>query len=454
MKTTRREFVRIAGTGSVGATLIPSVVGAQAPAVSGGNVYDVAVVGAGVFGAWTAYRLAQAGRRVALLDAYGPGNARSSSGGQTRVIRMGYGDQEIYTRWSMRSLDAWKSLLGPLGRPSVFQEIGVLWMARGEDPLTTKTLATLQRLGVVHERLSRPELEHRWPQIDFGPNTWAIHEPESGFLVAFPRGPGGRSDGGSDRESTTSRKPSCRQWAKVGSARSRRGPERPSGPGTSSSPAAPGCRSCFPNSSASASSPRVRRSSTSALRRATSAFARRRCRCGWISPRRSTASRISRGAASRSPPIATALPSTRTPARASSRPRPWPAVRNFVARRFPGLKDAPLVGSEVCQYENTSNGDFLIDRHPERDNVWLVGGGSGHGFKHGPAVGEHVTALILKGGEVEPGSAWPPSRRSRNGPCIDRGRPGVFEAPSIPSNRRHQKSSRIVSPSVRGWFVR
>jgi glycine/D-amino acid oxidase-like deaminating enzyme len=82
-------------------------------------------------------------------------------------------------------------------------------------------------------------------------------------------------------------------------------------------------------------------------------------------------------------------------------PETLAAVREFVARRFPGLKDAPLVASEVCQYENTSNGDFLIDRHPERDNVWLVGGGSGHGFKHGPAVGEYVTARIVEGGPVE-----------------------------------------------------
>ena len=82
-------------------------------------------------------------------------------------------------------------------------------------------------------------------------------------------------------------------------------------------------------------------------------------------------------------------------------PETLATVREFVARRFPALKDAPLVSGEVCQYENTSNGDFLIDRHPERDNVWLVGGGSGHGFKHGPAVGEYVAARILEGGEVE-----------------------------------------------------
>jgi len=77
-------------------------------------------------------------------------------------------------------------------------------------------------------------------------------------------------------------------------------------------------------------------------------------------------------------------------------------VREFVGRRFPALEGAPIVASEVCQYENTSNGDFLVDRHPERDNVWLVGGGSGHGFKHGPAVGEYVAARIADGKPVEP----------------------------------------------------
>jgi glycine/D-amino acid oxidase-like deaminating enzyme len=69
-------------------------------------------------------------------------------------------------------------------------------------------------------------------------------------------------------------------------------------------------------------------------------------------------------------------------------------VRERLARRLPALKNAPLVESRVCQYENTSNGDFLIDRHPQFENGWLVGGGSGHGFKHGPAVGEYVTARI------------------------------------------------------------
>ena len=70
-------------------------------------------------------------------------------------------------------------------------------------------------------------------------------------------------------------------------------------------------------------------------------------------------------------------------------------MRSYVGRRFPELRDAPVVETRVCQYENTSNGDFLVDRHPEMENVWLVGGGSGHGFKHGPALGEYVAGQVL-----------------------------------------------------------
>jgi sarcosine oxidase len=83
-------------------------------------------------------------------------------------------------------------------------------------------------------------------------------------------------------------------------------------------------------------------------------------------------------------------------------PETFAVIRELVGRRLPALRDAPIVGTEVCAYENTSNGDFVIDRHPELTNVWLVGGGSGHGFKHGPAVGEHVAARVAAAGETEP----------------------------------------------------
>ena len=77
------------------------------------------------------------------------------------------------------------------------------------------------------------------------------------------------------------------------------------------------------------------------------------------------------------------------------------AARKFLRQRIPLLANAPVTETRVCQYENTSNGDFLIDRHPGFANVWLVGGGSGHGFKHGPAIGEAVAALVSGAGAIE-----------------------------------------------------
>jgi glycine/D-amino acid oxidase-like deaminating enzyme len=76
-------------------------------------------------------------------------------------------------------------------------------------------------------------------------------------------------------------------------------------------------------------------------------------------------------------------------------------VREFVAERFPALKNAPVLETRVCQYENSISGNYIIDRHPEMENVWILGGGSGHGFKNGPAVGEYVAGLITRGLPLE-----------------------------------------------------
>src|SRR5258708_6982332 len=145
--------------------------------------HDVAVVGAGCFGAWTAWHLRRADRSVVLLDGYGPGNTRASSSGESRIIRLGYGADELYTRFARRSFQLWESLFRDMGQ-SLFRPTGVLWLAREGDPLVSDTLATLRRLGVRHERLSRRDLELRFPQIALGDHTWALLEPESGVLLA------------------------------------------------------------------------------------------------------------------------------------------------------------------------------------------------------------------------------------------------------------------------------
>ena len=114
--------------------------------------FDVVVVGAGVFGSWTANFLQRAGKRVLLLDAYAPGNSRASSGGESRIIRMGYGADEIYTRWSMRSLPLWLELQERIGA-TIFHRTGVLWLAPAGNEYLTQTLATYEKTGVTFERL-------------------------------------------------------------------------------------------------------------------------------------------------------------------------------------------------------------------------------------------------------------------------------------------------------------
>src|SRR5579884_2270462 len=97
------------------------------------RTYEVVVVGAGVFGAWTALELEQRGARVLLLDAYGPANSRASSGGESRIIRMGYGAEEVYTRWARESLGAWLALFRSIGQ-ELFYPTGVLWLGRSGEP--------------------------------------------------------------------------------------------------------------------------------------------------------------------------------------------------------------------------------------------------------------------------------------------------------------------------------
>src|ERR1700686_1808564 len=125
--------------------------------VSKPKTYDVLVVGAGVFGAWTAFQLARRGQSVLLLDAYGPGHSRSSSGGESRIIRMGYGADEIYTRSAWRSRQLWQEFFATIDQP-LFQQTGVLWLAHEDDPYARQSARTLLNLGIPFEKLSTAEV--------------------------------------------------------------------------------------------------------------------------------------------------------------------------------------------------------------------------------------------------------------------------------------------------------
>ena len=365
------------------------------------KTYDVAVVGAGVFGAWIALHLAKRGQRVLLLDAYGPGHSRSSSGDESRIIRMGYGADEIYTQWSRRSLVQWKELFAATAKQELFQKTGVLWLAESGNAQLQATVDALRRNQVEFEQFDRAALGLRYPQINLDGIASGIYEPESGVLmarravaatvaesvrlgvefklaaIAEPYGSGTFeyvTSGAGEQFSAKEFVFACGAWlAKLfpeflGDSIF---PTRqtvfyfgvPAGDDRFSSPALP-------------------------------TWLIKNDECYGMPDLESRGLKIALDQhGERIDPDTQSRVVTTTEAE---------EIRRLVAYRFPGLAHAPIVETRVCQYENTWNGDFLIDRHPTLSNVWLAGGGSGHGFKHGPAVGEYLAGQILDDAKPEP----------------------------------------------------
>src|SRR5688500_5842076 len=148
------------------------------------GVTHVVVVGAGVFGTWTAHHLLAAGVRVTLVDAYGPANSRSSSGDESRIVRCGYGPDTIYSAMASRSLELWREWLPRVDDAPMWHPCGVLWMAAGDDSYTAATRRTLEAGKYPVTILDPASLRSRYPQLDTGGIEVALLEPECGVVVA------------------------------------------------------------------------------------------------------------------------------------------------------------------------------------------------------------------------------------------------------------------------------
>ena len=356
------------------------------------TTYDVAVVGAGVFGAWTAYQLRRSGKRVVLIDAYGAGNSRSSSGDESRIIRMGYGADEIYTRSALRSLQLWQELFARVDQP-LFQPTGVLWLAHEDDPYPLKTAETLEKIGIPFERLTTSEVSKRYPQIGLGGISWAMFEPNSGVLMgrrAVQAVTFAAIKTGVEYLQDAVRTPAT--TGKLDHIETTSG-ERVSA-GTYVFACGPWLPKIFPELLADRIHPTRQEVFYFGTPAGNQSFTAPTFPT-WIDFKdeayglpdlegRGVKIAIDRHGPPFDPDTGDRVVTSEGLAE----------VRRCLARRLPAVKDAPVTEARVCQYENTSNGDFLIDLHPEFDNVWLVGGGSGHGFKHGPVVGEYVAARI------------------------------------------------------------
>ena len=366
----------------------------------------VVVVGAGAFGGWAALHLLRRGARVTLVDAWGPGNARASSGGETRVTRHAY-TSRIYVDMTARAIRQWKAHDAASGRPPIFNRTGVLFMAPDATAFVDPAHRAMAEAGVAHEILGEAEIARRFPDINTEGMTAATWEPEMGYLLA---------------------RAGCQavadQFVREG------GDLR--------------VAHVQPGAVAGGAMDGVRLSDGQTLRADRYVFA-----CGpWlgqvfpdvvgdrVQPTRQEVFFFG------TPAGDTRFDESRFPVWAEMGPEVWygipgnerrgfkvsldnrgpafdpthgertpdpallDAARAYLARRFPGLAGAPLLESRVCQYEQSPDANLIVDRHPEAANAWIVGGGSGHGYKLGPAVGEHVAERVLQDGVPEPTFAF------------------------------------------------
>ena len=365
----------------------------------------IAVIGAGAFGGWTALHLLERGARVTLLDAWGPGNSRASSGGETRVMRGSYGPDQPYTEMAARVLKLWAKYERRWKR-QFLHRTGVLWMASGHDDAFERgSIKALRAAKIKFQELSTAQMTMRWPQINFDGIEWGIFEPECGYLDA-------RASCQAVVEAFVSSGGKYRQLFVLADCLES-GPLR-------SLPLSDGSRlkadccvfACGPwlgRLFPQAVGGLIQSTKQDVFFFGTPAGDDRFSDAHlpvWGDHRGHFRYGIP-GSDRRGFKIAD---DTRGPAfdptngeRAVS-PETLKDIREYVGFRFPALKDAPLVETRVCQYEQTPDSHFIIDRLRDPENAWIVGGGSGHGFKHGPAIGEMVAELILN--DREPDAFW------------------------------------------------
>ena len=396
-----RRTLLLAGAGAAAVAAAPK--SARAERIRRPPPVDVAVVGAGVFGAWTAKRLQEAGKRVTLIDAWGPAHARASSGGESRLTRGSYGADEVYTRMALDSLPEWRSLSDRSGLP-IFYELGVLFFFPQVEPYLEQTMRVHRRLSLPTELLDNAALRDRFPQINFDGVAAGLYERQFGALMArravqtlvaeFVRA------GGTYLQAAVAPPAAGPQLTSVRTA---------GGEAIAAErfvfACGPWLGRLFPDLLGSRIFPTRQEVFFFAPEPGDSRFQPFRLPA-WADFNNGDIYYGVPDLEGRGFKIAHDAHGPRMDPDLGDRlasPEALADVRAYMARRFPALAERPLSEARVCQYENSSNGDLLIDFHPQWDNVLLVGAGSGHGFKHGPAVGRYAADRLLGTlGRVEP----------------------------------------------------
>ena len=386
----RRKFLKTA-SGGVGALAFGDPILAGRQTAANRNA-EIVVVGAGAFGGWTALYLREMGFTVTLIDQYGPGNSRATSGGESRQIRAAYGEREIYTRWVLEAFGRWKAREKEWGR-KLFFETGQLSLARGWTKELTDTRKVFDQLRVKYELLEHDELVRQYPQMNFESIDFAMYTPSTGVLKA--------REGCVAVAQAFEKKGGRLVTAKVALGQQASGTLQDVTLSTGSRVAAQtfvfACGPWLPKVF-----PSVMAGKLQTPRRAVYFYGTPPGDERFTYPNFPTWSvdnaygfpSIEGKGFKVVPTFEPVLvdPDTQEHSLTAEELRKG---RAFAAKWFPALANQPLVDSKICQREDSIDEHFIVTQHPELSNVWLVGGGSGHGYKHGIMLGEYVARRVV-----------------------------------------------------------
>ena len=381
----RRTLLTALGSAAVAATSGPAI---------GRNLPDVTVVGAGAFGAWTALCLRERGASVLLLDSYGAGNARQTSGDETRQIRAAYSDREIYTRWADRAFTRWHERQSEFKRRLIFVN-GVL---SPNEPLVQYEAEQriFAKLNIPFETLSADECRKRWPQGGFDGDERAFYEPRAGTLKAREAIIAATEvfvqKGGKTRIAMA--RPDTQAGGRLTSLKLNDGSNLATGLAIFA------CGPWLPTVLPDVLDGFIRRVRSEIFYVGSPpgdlSYHWERFPNIWHGGGGYSLSDVDYGyKVAPGMGLGSSLAMDPDHDERIVSPIMEDMARRFVAHRTPGLINQPIVASRVCALENSDNEHFIIDTHPAMSNLWIAGGGSGHGFKMGPVTGEYIADRVL-----------------------------------------------------------
>jgi len=357
--------------------------------VAGGSP-DLLVVGGGVWGTWTALLARKLGATVTLMEAAEPGHRDATSGDHNRIFRHAHGDDDLLLGWARKSLAAWKAL-GAMSGEEIFVETGVAWCVSDLGLWEAESEKRLRAAGVPCERLTPDEAVKRWPSMSPAALAHVLFEPTAGFLRA-----------------ANGVRTAARALTQAGGTITH-GRARPAADGSAldanGAPISAGAVVWAAGSSLPGLFPELVGADTPAeitpVRRDVAYFKTKGMGVGEIP------TWIDAGVGVWGIPDESGHGAKVGPdfdAGSFNPDAAWPqdatdeslqVARQRAGIRFPALLDAPLKESRACQHERTLTWHYVLDHHPANRNVWIAGGGSGHGYKQAPAVGELLARAAL-----------------------------------------------------------